>query len=221
VDLGGVAKESAEVVKKNYALAIPTVLSVFLVSFVSLAVVESPEDMRGLVLMAFVSMVASYLSHAVTLGMARGAVEAGSASFHGWLRSAGGGLPRYLAASLLLGAIVSGGVMLLVLPGLAAAFLFVFALPYVVVEGAGAVGALGLSYRLVAANLRDSLTVFVFLFTLGMVFGLANVLLSSVKVLGQLLGLVVSGAFGAYASVVVLKAFTELKGRGREGGQAP
>jgi hypothetical protein len=106
---------------------------------------------------------------------------------------------------------VSAGFMMLLIPGLAAAFLLIFAFPSIVVDGAGPLESLRYSYRLVLSNLKDSFTLFVFIFTIGLMFGMANLAVSGIEVLGQLLGVVISGIFGGYASVVILKTYMVLK----------
>jgi hypothetical protein len=211
MELNRFAKEGLEVFRGNYVLAIPTVLSVFAVSFLSLAFVKSPQDTKGLVAMGLVSMVFSYFSHGITIGMALEAIEKGKTSLRTGGMLATRLFSRFILASVLIGMIVSAGFMLFIFPGLAAAFFLLFVFPAIVVDGSDGVASLRHSYRTVFSNLRDSLMLFAFIVVVGLLFGIANIAVSSIQVVGQLLGVVFSGIFGGYISVVILKVYMSFK----------
>jgi hypothetical protein len=211
MNLTRIIREAAVVFMRNYTLALPTVLSVFAVSFLSLVVVKTPEDSKGLIALALISMVISFFTHGVTVAMAREALETGSTSLTTGAYLAARFFTPFLSVSIAMAIIVSAGTMMFLLPGLVAAFLLLFVFPSIVVDGTGPVESLRASYGVVVSNLKDTVSLFLAILLGGLVFGIANLIVSSAGVVGQLLGVVISGFFGGYVSIVVLKSYMALK----------
>lgn len=225
LDIGILIKESVLVLRKNYTLAIPTVVVVFVVSFLSLAVAPSPEDTQKMmlavapspedtqkvVLVGLLSMLLGLYAHGITLAMAREALETGSTSLGTAKLIAMRLSGTFLLASVIVGALVGAGSMMFLFPGLAAAFFMMFTFPSIVVDGVGAVEAVKRSVTVTRMNLKDSAMLFSLIMALGLGFGMANIIVSTIPVFGQLVGVALSGAFGGFVSVMVVRAYKTLK----------
>jgi hypothetical protein len=210
-DIALLLKESALVLRKNYTLAIPTVVAVFIVSFISLAVAPTPEDAQKVVIAGLVSMLLGLYAHGITLAMAREALETGSTSLGTAAFIASRLSGTFLFAAVIVGALVGAGSMIFLLPGLLAAFFLMFTFPSIVVDSVGAVEAVKRSISVTRTNLKESAMLFSLTMALGLGFGIANIIVSTIPVLGQLVGVALSGAFGGFISVMIIRAYKTLK----------
>jgi len=116
-----------------------------------------------------------------------------------------------LVTSILMGMIVFLGTLLLFLPGLVAAYLLMFALLMVMLDGCGPLDALKGSFELVKSHIGETL-VFVAL-ALAVIFaaGLLGSLLGKIPVLGWvILQPLVSGMAMAYLNTVLVLLYREL-----------
>jgi hypothetical protein len=213
LDFGSIIKESALVLRRHYILAVPSIIAVLLASFISLAVVKSPEDTSRMLLMGFISMLLSLYAHGVTLAMAREALETGSTSMQTASFIAVRLFRTFSAAALIMGGLVGTGSMFFVIPGFIAALFLMFTFPSIVVDTVGAVEALRRSYTIVKANMRDSAMFFGIVIAFGLVFGMVNIILSVVPVAGQLAGVVLSGALGGFVGVMMVRVYKALQRR--------
>jgi len=102
-----------------------------------------------------------------------------------------------------------------------AAFILLFVMPAIIMHGAGPIESIGISYKLVFSNFKDSAMLFAFMLTAGLSLGISNLMLSSIQVVGQLIGVVLSGAFGGFSAVVVLLSYTSLTGKTIEKDEIP
>jgi len=211
LDYGTLIKESALVLRRHYIIAVPSIIAVLIVFFVSLAVIPSPEDTRRLVVMGFFSMLLSLYAHGVTLAMAREALETGSTSLNTASFIATRLAGTFVAAIVIIIALVTVGFMLLVIPGLIAGFFLMFTLPSVVADSAGTMEALQNSFTVIRANMRDALMFYGILIAFGLIFSMANILLSVVPVIGQVAGVILSGAFWGFVSVLMMDVYKTLK----------
>lgn len=203
-------RDAFGVLKRNYTLALPTAIAGFIVAFISIPILRNPEDIKGMALLLVVGLVISFFSQGVTLAMAFEAVHTGSTSL-----GAGGGhalrlFNPLLGASVWMTLIISSGFLLFIAPGLIAYFLLLYSLPSIVIDGAGPFEAMKRSLRVIRANLRDTLMLFMWVMSVGLVLGGLNILLGSIPVAGQLFGVVISGAFGGFISVVLVTSYIEL-----------
>ena len=94
-----------------------------------------------------------------------------------------------------------------VIPGLIAAFFLMFALPAVLLDGAGALDALGRSARLVRANLGPALGLVIGVIIVMVALWIAIALLTNVPLLGQLASALLLGVFAAYVAVVAVRVY--------------
>jgi uncharacterized membrane protein len=214
-DIGAIFKEAALVLRNNHSLAIPTIITILAVSLVSLAVMPSPEDTSKVLLLGFTSMLLSLFAHGVTLAMAREALETGSTSLSTAYFIAFRLFVTLISVSFVMIALVVLGSILFLLPGIIAAFLLMFAMPSIVVDSAGALEALGRSYAVVRANMKESAMFFAVIVLLGLTLGIFNLIITTVPVVGQLISLALSGAFGGFVSVVTVRAYKTLSVRAR------
>jgi hypothetical protein len=212
MNLGTLIKESVAVFRTNYILAVPTVVGVFLVAFVSLLVVSSPEETSRIGFMFFVSLVVIFFTMAVTSAMAGEVLQEGGTSVrsaatflrHMWASAAG--------ASLIAGLILFIGFMLFILPGLAISYFLMFMVVSLAVERAGPMEALRLSIAVVRGNPKDSFMLFVALLTGWLVLAVFNMLFQGIPVLGPIVSVLLTAAFVGVASVVLVRAYLELAG---------
>jgi len=213
MDLGAIFKEGAGVLRKNYILAVPTVIATFAVAFLSLGVVKSPEALGALAAMAFVSMILNYFAHGVTVAMAGEAIDKGQTSLGTGLKAASSHFYQFLAASVVLSAVVTLGFVLLVVPGLVAMFFLMFVFPAILRQGLGPADAMRASYRLVRANVGDALTLFIALGAMTAAIAFLNLALMEIPVVGQFTSVVINGAFGGFSAAAVLRAYMTLSSK--------
>jgi hypothetical protein len=232
MDIVGIFKEGVEVSKRNYVIFIPTVAVAVVMGLLMVVLVgaglmsaglaggmRSPEAflpligamMGGFFVMSVVGMILGLVAHGMTVGMAKEAIDTGSTSLTSGLSIAVSRLGQLLGASVLVGIIVFIGFMLLFVPGLVASFFLMFTFASVIVDHAGPVQAIKKSYTTVRANLNDSVVFYIAMIAVGAVFFIANVVLGVVPILGQLAGVALMGVFGGYASVVIVRVYTEME----------
>jgi hypothetical protein len=161
-----------------------------------------------MVLSGFLSLVAS----SVVVVMARDALTSRPPTFGPALDVALGRLFDVLVASFLLMVIIGIGMVLLVLPGLVAAFFLIFTLPAVLLDGKSATAALGHSARLVRANLGTVAGLFFGGLVVAVVTAIVSRILEIVPLLGHLAAAVLAGAFISYLTVVGVRVYQGLRG---------
>lgn len=213
LDMTAIFNRGAVVLKTQYILAAPTVISVFFVWFLSLSVIKHDEDFTGIIIMGAISMVAGLYAHGVTLGMAHEALNKGATSVNTMGALALRLMPDLLPASVAISAAVLAGSYLLLLPGIAAGLFLMFSLPAIVINGLGVVDSFKLSIAIVKRNLRDSAWIFLAITSMSLLMGLINILLGTIPVVGQGTGVILSGMFGAVASVILVQVYAALLGR--------
>lgn len=206
-DIGGIIKECLDLFRRNYLLVVPAVIAVFAVSFASLAFSRSYQHVRAIAFLGLVSMTVTLFAHGATLTMAREAVETGKASLKTAAFAARVLMAPMLVVSFLVSLAVGVGSMLFLLPGLAAAYFLMFALPVLVMEDKGALGAIAGSVRLVRSHWRESLVLFVSAVVGALVLGMVNMFLRLIPVAGQLLSVALTGAFMGVLSLVIMKSY--------------
>jgi hypothetical protein len=232
MDIVGIFKEGVEVSKKNYIIFIPTVAVAVVMGLLMLVLVGAglmsaglgagmrrPEAIIPLVgamiggffIVIIVGMILGLVAHGMTVAMAKEALETGSTSFQSGMSIALGRIGHLLIASVLVGIIVSIGFMLLFVPGLIASFLLMFTFVSVIVDNAGPVEAMKKSYATVKANLNDSVVFYIAMIAVAVVFFIANIILGVIPILGQIAGIALMGVFGGYASVVIVRVYSEME----------
>ncbi len=213
MELGLIFKEGAEVLKRNYVLAVPSVIATFVVAILSLFILKKQEAMGALAVMGLFSMVLNYFAHGVTVAMAREAFEKGKTSLRTGIDIASALFYHFLSASVMLTIVISLGFVLLIVPGFVAMFFLMFVFPVILMQGLGPTDAMKNSYKLVRANLNDSLVLFLALGAMVFAIAFLNMMLSTVPFAGQFLSVVINGAFGGFSSTVLLRAYIVLSAK--------
>jgi hypothetical protein len=209
-----------EVIKRYPVMAVPTLAAqilvfgltvLFLGGAVAAMVVAGGAGLLGAILGGFLLWLVSGLltlaASAVTIVMARDALDGREPSVGDGVAAIMARLGDVVGASALFGLIVVVASIFFVIPGLIAAFFLMFALPAVLLDGVGALDALGRSARLVRANLGPALGLVVGVIVIMIALWIALAILSNVPLLGQLASAVLLGVFAAYVAVVVVRVY--------------
>lgn len=232
MDITGVFKNGIEVSKKNYIIFVPSIAVMVIMFVLSLILIgggmasmglmgggiRSPGAMMpafgammiGAFLVGIIAMILELFAHGMTVGMAKEAIDTGSTSLNNGINIAISRFVPLLVAAIIVSIIVTIGFMLLIIPGLIAAFLFMFTFVAIVVDNMGAVEAMKKSIEVIKSRLSDAIILFIVLIVVGVIFIIANMILNVIPLLGQLLGMILMGIFGGYISVVIVMAYREL-----------
>ena len=146
--------------------------------------------------------------------VAHGAVIAASESlWEGRPADIGAGVSRALSrlvdlffAGLIIAVIVLALLWTVVGP-LAVIFLMMYVGPAIVVGGEGAIEAIGTSWRMSTQNAGQTLAAFVGIVLAGIVVAIIHAVLTHLWVIGWIVEALVSGAFGAYVALVVVRFY--------------
>jgi hypothetical protein len=160
----------------------------------------------GGLLLWLVSGLLTLVASAVTIVMARDALDGREPSFGDAVSEVMGRLADVVGASVFFGLIVFVASLFFVIPGLVAAFFLMFTLPAVLIEGAGTIDSLGRSARLVRRNLGPALGLVIGVIFVVVALGIVFAVLGNVP-LGQLASAVLVGVFAAYIAVVAVRVF--------------
>ncbi len=212
MDIGKILKEGVDVMKKNYVLAVPTVLATFAMTVLALLVVRSQDAEAVLIPLGFISIVLNFFVHGVTLAMAREAVERGETSLRTGLDVASAMFFHFLVASAVISALISLGFALLILPGIAAMFFMLFAFPSIVMKGSGPLDALKDSLVIVKANLKESFMLFIVMAGISFTVAVLNIMVGTIPMFGQFINVIISGLVGGYFAVLLVRAYAILTG---------
>jgi hypothetical protein len=227
MDIVAILKEGFEVSKKNLVIFMPTVavaiimfvlLLVFLGGSVATIALRGGDPsaaavggmLGGMFIVAVAGMVLGFIAYAMTVAMADEAISKGSTSFDTGMEKAKASLVNVLIASILVGIVVGIGFMLLIIPGLVAIFFLIFTLPAIVLDNLGAVDGMKKSYEIVKANVGDIIVLIVVIFGLGVLLSIISWVLRFIPLLGQLVSMLLSGAFGGYLTVVIVRVYRQL-----------
>jgi len=231
MDIVGTFKESAEVAKKNPLIFAPTVAVGLVTAVISMVVVGGAMTAAGMMggagspagamgafgaamgLAALISIVGTVLglvAHGMTVGMAREALETGTTSLNTGIAAVTKSLVQLFIAAVLVGLAIGIGMLLLVIPGIIAAFLLMFTFVIIIVENLPAVDAMKKSFELVKSNLGDLVMLFVAVIGIGIAISIVSMIFRFIPVLGQLAGSLLMGIFGGYITIVIVKVYKEL-----------
>jgi len=152
----------------------------------------------------------SLVASGVTIVMARDALATREPSMGDALSAVMGRLGDVLIASILVMIIVGVGMMLLVIPGILAAFFLIFTLPAVLLDRLGAIEAIKRSFTLVKNNVVPVLLFLIGCVLAGIVIALVAQVVGFVPLLGQLAMAVLAGVAIAYFSIVAVRVYQAL-----------
>lgn len=225
-DLVGHFRTAWEVLVRYPVMAVPPlavqavvfVLTLLFVGTAATAVaVGGMAGMAGAMAGGFVLSIAGFLLSLIASGvvivMARDALAGREPSMGDALGVVMERFADVLVASILFMVIVGVGMMLLLVPGIVAAFFLIFTLPAVLLDGHGGVAALSRSFTLVKDNLGPVLGLILGWIVAMVVAAVVSMILQVVPILGQLAWAVLVGAFIAYMTVVAVRVYQTLPRR--------
>ncbi|TVQ40531.1 MAG: hypothetical protein EA384_03090 [Spirochaetaceae bacterium] len=228
--IGNLLQEGVTIGKKNVTVFAPVLASSVVIWLLMLITVggagafmlggsQSPEAVAvgaatafgGMTLVAIVGAILTMLAHGMTVVMVGKALDGQQVDLKSaWNKTIERIVPLLLA-SVIVGVLFGIGMMLIVLPGLVVAFFLMFTFVSVMVDENGAFESLSKSFNLVKSRLGDCVIFFLLLVAIGFVFGVVNVILGLIPVLGQILGMVVSAVYTGYISILLVMAYRELQ----------
>ena len=215
--------KGADILKKNVVVAVPLVAVGILSAVLTITLmggVMAGAGMMGMggfrpglgtlgafmgtaVLVSLLIGLLNLIAYGMTYVMAEEAIS-GKADLNTGFQKTMSNIANLLVASIILGVIVFIGMILLVLPGIIAAYLLMFTLVLVMLEKQAPVAALQGSFELVKSHINETLIFAV----------IALVILVVAGIIGAILGPlspIISGAAMAYISIVLVLLHKELK----------
>ena len=220
--------DSIHVCRKNPLIFVPMFASVVIVTLLSLLLVGSavpfagmttPEQMMAgagaalgsIMLFSILTMLLSLLAHGTTVVMAYDAVEGRPVTLKdGWARTQERIVPLVIA-SVIVGLLLGIGFALLILPGLILVLFLMFTFTAIMVDRHDAFRAITTSFRMTGHNFGTVFVIFLVAIALGVLFALANMIVSLIPALGFVVAIILSCAFSGYLSVFILQAYLALR----------
>jgi MFS family permease len=238
VNVLAVLKDSFDIVKKNLVLSVPMLALTVITAVLSLIFIGSmipfaggmakggmsPEGaigaagaaLGGLFIVVIISAILGLFAHGMTVAMVEEAVSSEKATLKkGWAAARQRLVPLIIAA-FLVGIIIGIGALLLVLPGIIAAFLLMFTFVVVMREGENAFGAIGKSFKMVTRHFGAVLVLFLVLIALGLIVGIVDSILALIPILGVILTIILSAVYAAYATTYVVLTYHRLEEKAEE-----
>ncbi len=227
-----ILKESFNIVKKNLVLSVPMLALTVITAVLSLIFIGSmipfaggmakggmsPEGavgaagaaIGGLFIVIIISAILGLMAHGMTVAMVEEAVTSEKATLKKGWEAAKQRLVPLIIAALVVGLIVGIGAVLLVLPGIIAAFLLMFTFVVVMLEGENAFGAIGRSFKTVTGHFGAVLVLFLVLIALGLIVAIVDSILALIPILGVILTIILSAVYAAYATTYVVLTYHQL-----------
>jgi hypothetical protein len=216
MDTGKVISEAAALLTRNPVMVVPTMIAALVFAAISIAALEAFGAEGAMAFAGPVGIAVNLFAQGVTMAMAREAMEKGATGLGTGTRAASGNFPSFLGAALVMSAAISVGLALFVFPGVVAVFLLMFTFPSIVVDGLGAHEAIKRGFGVIRENLKKAALLFAVLVGVSFLFGIVNILFRTVPVMGPAISIFLSGIFGGYIAVVMVRAYMAISG-GREG----
>lgn len=213
---------------KNPLLFVPMAGAVVLVSLLSLLFsgtaipFAGPMDAQtmaagagtalgGAMVLSILSTLITFLAHGMTIALGYDLISGRPVSLRRGWESVLERITPLVIAVILVGLLTGIGMVLLILPGLIAAFFLMFTFAAVMVDREDALRALRSSIRMVANNFSAAFILFLVMIALGVIFMLVNMILGLIPVVGTLVAIVVSSVFSTFLTLVLLHAYLELR----------
>lgn len=234
MSISTIFKESLAVAKGNPLIFIPMLAASVLSALLSLIFAGSAVPMAGnfsgeqiaanpdkalagigvaagaMFIIGIISAFVGLLSHSMTVAMADTALKGEKATLQsGWSRIISRIVP-VIIASIVMGAIVGAGFVLLVLPGVILAFFLMFTLVALMVDELGAFKAIGQSFRTVAKNFGATFITFLVILGLGILTGIAGFIVALIPLLGALLTMVIYALFSGFITIFIVRVYRDL-----------
>ena len=157
-----------------------------------------------------IAMAVNLISSAVVVVMADDALTARAPSLASAYGRVIARLPDVMGACILSAVIIGITSILLIIPGLIAAFFLMFALPAVLLDGARPIESLRRSARLVRDNVGRTLGLVAGAIVASVVLWVISIVLHGVPVVGHLVSMLLGGVLVAYLTTVAVRVFRTL-----------
>lgn len=222
LDINALVGEGIRTIRGSYILLVPS-MSAIVMSFITYMVLFSaldPELFKDLEKFAFSKeaqqraligaaafSVLTVFAMGVTTAMARNLMETGRTSLdvaRSFIMIRPSAL---LAVSLIIGLSIIIGFTVVLLPGILAAFMFMFSMPALVMGPGEPLSAVIKGLRVVTENLRDSFFLFVSIASMYFLLNIILLMLVFIPVIGVLAAFVLTSAFMSATSIVTLRAY--------------
>lgn len=237
MNIVGLLQDSFGKVRSNPIILVPILGATVLIALLSLILVGSlvphvgpmnsrmvvsPDEAIGfagmaigrLIVLMIVGSIAGLIAHGMTVLMADDAIEGRDVHLStSWQRVRERIVPL-LIASVVVGILVSLGMVLLVLPGVIVAFFLMFSIVALMLNELAPLNAIGKSFTTVKSHLAATFVFFLVMIALGVLIGIVNFVLGLIPILGAILTVVVSSAYASFLSVFVVAVYRGLTGDG-------
>ena len=233
MSISAILKESLQVVKKNPILFIPMLALTIITSILSLiflgsmiptigGMAEGPASssealtaagtaLGGIFLVLVISSILGLIAHGMTVAMADEAAREEKTSLKSGYTKTKERLVTIIISAVVVGVLVSVGFILLILPGIIAAFLLMFTFIAVMLDSQNAFRAVGKSVRVVTRNFGSVFVLFLVLLAIAVLVGIINVIVGLIPILGAIIAILLSAVYTAYVSVFLVLAYRGLE----------
>jgi hypothetical protein len=233
MNIAGLLQNSFLKVKSNPVILVPVLASTVLIAIVSLILVGTMVPQLGpirsdaaitadeavgyagmavgrMVALLVVSTIVGLLAHGMTVLMADDALNERPVKLSTAWQKVRQRLAALIGTSVVVGLLVSVGLMLLILPGVVLAFFLMFSFVALMVLDLSPLSALSRSFTTVRSHFASSFVFFLVMIALGLLVGLVNFVVAMIPVLGALLTIVVMSVYLSFLSVFVVAVFRGL-----------
>ena len=222
LDINALATESISKLKGTYILLVPSMVAIVIsfITYIALFAALDPELFKDIERFAYsaeaqeraligavVFSVLSIFAMGVTVAMVRNLLETGRTSLDVARSFIMIRPSQLIALSLIIGLSIVVGFTIVILPGMMAAFLFMFSMPALVMGPGEPLSAVIKSYQVVRDNLRDSFFLFVSIASVYFLLNIVLLLLVFIPIFGILLAFALTAVFMASVSIVTLRAY--------------
>jgi len=227
VDIGRVFSSVIELIKSNPLILAPQIVAGLLTFVMSLMLADSLISASGFVEGEWDSMLAGinwgalagyiaaaitvYLfAYGITLGMACDAVETGTAAIGGGLSRFFSRIGHLILAGILVSIMVAVGLLLCVLPGLAAMFFLMFTSAGIVYSKRSAMEGISGSIEMAKKNVPDALIFLLIITGISFTGSFISNIFDIIPVIGGLVSAVLEGGLSVFTTVLLVKVYSEL-----------
>ncbi|MDO8736331.1 MAG: hypothetical protein Q7K29_04530 [Thermoleophilia bacterium] len=227
LDIGRIINGAIELIKNNPLILAPQIIAGVLTFIMSMLLADSMVNTSGIVegdfdaimsginwgaLAAFavLAITAYLIAYGITIGMACDAVETGTATIGGGFGRFFSRIGHLIIAGILVAIIVAVGLLLCVLPGLAAMVLLMFTFTGIVYSRRDAMEGISGSIAMVRNNIPDALIFLLIVFGISFSGSLISNIFDIIPVIGSLAGTLIQAALSVFSTLLLVKVYVEL-----------
>ncbi|MHB9112310.1 MAG: hypothetical protein ACYC4D_06745 [Thermoleophilia bacterium] len=227
VDIGRVFNSVIELIRNNPLILAPQVAAGILTFAMSLLLADSMVDTSGFIEGDFGSFmaginwgalaallatgaIANLLAYGISLGMACDAVDTGTATIGGGFSRFFSRIGHLIVAGILVAIMVSIGLLLCILPGLAAIFFLMFTFIGIVYSKRGAMESISGSIEMAKNNAPDALIFLLITFGISFSGSFIGNIFDIIPVVGSLAGMILQAVLSVFSMMLLVKVYSEL-----------